>query len=97
MRDGRRFNVLANGKKQMQPLPDLDGAEVEAHTDGLAWRKACDVCAHRTHDPQVIGDAYQERMRVYDGTAVFYCVHRTDANMTRICACYAAINRLPRL
>lgn len=81
----------------MKNLHDIDGAEVDAHTDGLAWHKACDVCAHRTHDPQMIGDAYQERMRKYDGTAVFYCLHRDDEGMARICASYAAINRLPRL
>lgn len=81
----------------MKNLHDLDGAEVDCHHDGLAWRKACDVCAHRIHDPQQIGAAYQERMRQYDGTAVFYCLHRDDEGMSRVCACYAAIHRLPRL
>ncbi|OYU91940.1 MAG: hypothetical protein CFE29_03585 [Bradyrhizobiaceae bacterium PARB1] len=77
-------------------LPDLDGAEVDWHTDGLAWRKACDECAHRAHDPQDIGDAYQRRLREFDGSSVFYCIHRDDNGMYRVCACYAAINGLPR-
>lgn len=78
-------------------LHDLEGDSCDPHPDCLAWNKACDVCAHRTSDPQDIGYAYQQRMRVYDGSAVFYCLHRDDAGMHRVCACYAAINRLPRI
>lgn len=80
----------------MKNLHDLEGAEVDAHPDGLAWRKACDICAHRTSDPQDLGDLYQRQIREYDGTAAFYCLHREDECMTRVCASYAAINRLPR-
>jgi hypothetical protein len=80
----------------MNILPDLDGSEVDAHTDGLAWKKACSMCAYRTSDPQDLGDAYQRHLRKYDGTAVFYCIHRDDDYMVRICACYAAINNLSR-
>jgi hypothetical protein len=78
-------------------LPDLEGDDADPHPDGKAWRKACPECAHRTSDPQQIGSAYQERVMRYDGTAVFYCLHRTDGDLHRVCACYAAMHRLPRI
>jgi hypothetical protein len=80
-------------------LPDLEGHDhnIRPHPDGHAWRKACPECAHRMSDPQHIGEAYQQRMMEFDGTAVFYCLHRQDGKFDRICACYAATNRLARL
>lgn len=78
-------------------LPDLEGSEVFPHPDGRAWLKACGVCAHRTHDPQRIGEAYQQRMMRFEGSSVFYCMHREGGGFTRICACYAATHGLPQL
>lgn len=78
-------------------LPDLEHEKVVPHPDGLAWRKACGVCLHRIHDPQEVGCAYQQRLMRYDGDAVFYCLHRKDGEFDRVCACYAAANRLPQV
>jgi hypothetical protein len=74
-------------------LPDLEGHDqnIRPHPDRLGWLKACPDCAHRTSDPQGIGDRYQRKMMEFDGDAVFYCLHRrTKDGFDRICACYAA-------
>ena len=81
-------------KKLATILPDIDGHDVMPHPDNLAWRKACGECAHRTSDPQALGIYYQRRMMEFDGSSVFYCVHRHDVDYDRICACYAAVNKI---
>lgn len=81
-------------------LPDIEDHShcVKPHPDGLAWLKACPACAHRTNDPQGIGEKYQRRMMEFDGESVFYCLHReAEGGLQRICACYAATNRLARI
>lgn len=80
-------------------LPDIEGHDqsIKPHPDHLAWLKACPECAHRTHDPQNIGDLYQRRMMEFDGESVFYCLHRQDNGHDRICACFAATHRLARI
>ena len=75
-------------------MPDSDGfLDIKPAADGKPWRKSCDVCAFRLSDPQMIGEAYQHKLRSHDGTSAFYCLHRGD-DRHRICASYAAINRL---
>jgi hypothetical protein len=82
----------------MRVFPDIEGHDIKPHTDGLGWRKACPECAHRTSDPQNIGDNYQRRMMEFDGESAFYCLHRrTEDDFDRICACYAAMHRLPQV
>lgn len=84
----------------MKIFPDIEGHDqnISPHPDGLGWRKACPVCAHRTSDPQAIGDRYQMRMMEFDGESVFYCLHRqSEDEYDRICACFAATHRLPQI
>lgn len=81
-------------------LPDIEGHEqnIRRHPDRRAWRKACPDCAHRTSDPQDLGDRYQSNLMKFDGESVFYCLHRrTEDGFDRICACYAATNRLVQI
>jgi len=59
--------------------------------DGRPWRKACSDCAFRTNDPQGLGAGYQDAVANCDTDFVFYCVHREDDGLTRICACWAAL------
>lgn len=78
-------------------LPDMDGYNggIEPHPDGRAWLKACSVCALRRHDPQELGDRYQQSIAAGKPGMFFYCVHRlTDDDHFRICACYAALHSL---
>lgn len=77
----------------MQDMTDTECAVVFPADDGIPHKKACPECAFRRHDPQQIGDAYQRRLRAHDGRSAFYCIHRGDKDH-RICACYAAINRI---
>lgn len=78
-------------------LPDAEDStfDVFPHPDGRPWLKACTVCAARTHDPQGLGDRYQQQ--VMDGTpgTLFYCLHRASDPVNgeechRVCASYAA-------
>lgn len=81
-------------------LPDHEGHDhnIKRHPDLRAWRKACPDCAHRTSDPQKIGDQYQQRMMEFDGHTVFFCLHRrTYDGFDRVCACYAATHRFARI
>lgn len=84
---GRRFPVL--------PDSDESSSEgrVKPHSDGRAWKKACPECAFRTCDPQEVGQRYQSELRAGKPGTVFYCIHREDDRMHRVCACYAAIHR----
>lgn len=71
----------------------IENLVVFPHPDGAAWRKACDVCALRRHDPQGMGVASQQAIRAGAPGTVFYCIHRlTDDGKYRVCACYAAIH-----
>lgn len=88
----KRMNLLRDGVNP--PLPDYEAEEVTPHPDGRAWRKGCQECALRTHDPQNLGDNYQRSIARGSPGAFFYCVHRTDGGFNRICGCYAALHRL---
>lgn len=80
----------------IEVLPDIEGHDqnINPHPDRRGWLKACPECAHRTNDPQKIGDRYQQRMMEFDGDSVFYCLHRrTEDGFDRICACYSATHK----
>ena len=80
----------------MSGLPDIEGAHVNPHPDYIALRKACPECAFRTSDPQDLGDYGQRGIRRASDVGRFYCIHRMDGTHHRVCACWAAIHRLPR-
>lgn len=73
-------------------LPDYDGTTVSPAPDGHPWRKACPECLFRTSNPQDAPSAYLDRFWESQGETVFYCIHRTDGEQHRVCACFAAHN-----
>lgn len=86
-------------RQQVNPLLiDNDGIGANPHPDGRAWLKSCGECAFRTSDPQELGETYQGRLRrpetLGGEPAFFYCIHREDDGCNRICAAFAAFNRL---
>lgn len=77
-------------------LPDMDTGTLQEptnpHPDGRPWLKACKECALRQSDPQMLGDNYQRWIAAGIPDRLFYCVHRDDNGMHRVCACYATLH-----
>lgn len=85
--DSRDLGILV-----FPALPDCTG-HVRPAPDGLPWKKACAECAYR-HDYDMAGNPLPSDPDLDEITADnhFYCVHRSDGNFTRLCACYAALH-----
>lgn len=74
--------------------PDIYGEQegCEPHPDGRPWAKARTHCYFRASDPQDVGDRARWNTLAVEpeDAGAFYCIHRTDGEHIRVCACYAA-------